>query len=342
MNAHPPLLPLDVAEHWPFIDRQLFRLPKAARRALAALAWQQVHADGQPCSIRQALLDSGVTAGEAGHTSMVLRQLEGQGILWRFPGSGRRPHHWSIRPELSRWRHVSWETSGRDVEALIGACWCRAVLASDARIPGQQIIRFRKARSVELLPRDHYWRPGRFSVDMRASRGARAPLAPVTRAQVVEMRDKRASESTPLTVSGLGRSTSSLEGQEEEGLRTLKTAIERAVPGREIYPGSGAEQKLWAIARDAGDRVDELAGAIGRVKGVLSPVTMVTIAEGLLEEILAPRPTDAPSIESIEHRITRQELERKVRQVSVLERAGEAPDPELLEEIAELRRALGS
>ena len=289
------LAPIDVAEHWPFIDRQLFRFPKSARRALAALAWSQIHADGQPCSIRQALLASGVTAGEAGRSAMVLRQLEGQGILWRYPGAGRRPHHWSLRPDLSRWRGVHWSISGREVERVISGCWCRAITTDDARLPGHNIVDFRRPRTFDLSSRDHYWRPGRFLAEMRAVGSAPSPLAPQPGGKVVEMRDYGQTEDPtnagPDCSSVISNSPSLYRGSERDAI-ILRNAIEEAagVPVVGKY-----RTALDRTALELGDRV-QLAADRLRVCGVRSLVELLGRAAEFARfpDLLAPRPIASP------------------------------------------------
>src|SRR6185437_1502379 len=138
------LAPIDVAQHWPFLERHLVRLPPAVRRALWLVAEAQVDTDGEACSVRSRLLEAGGTAGEAGRVSVVLTELEERDVVVRYRGRGRRPHLWSFRPNIYRWRGFVWESSAKDVEEAVSQCFCRAADAVVARFPGQRLVELQR------------------------------------------------------------------------------------------------------------------------------------------------------------------------------------------------------
>jgi hypothetical protein len=123
------LAPIDVALHWPFIRKhlQLDRRP-AARRALEALAVQQLAADGHAVRFGTKFwLAAGMTPGEAGRTTTALRELEDQRVVARYQGRGRLGDSWTFVPSVRHWTAMPWIGSGRSVETAVASCSCRAV-----------------------------------------------------------------------------------------------------------------------------------------------------------------------------------------------------------------------
>ena len=137
MVVSPALTALDVAEHWPYLQRNLHLSRKPAmERALHLISEAQVSAGGQPARLggRQ-IRSTGLTAGEAGNVWRSLRELEQRGALLEYPGRGSRAAAWSLVPDLAHWRGMPWRSSARDVERGILACDCRRGLRICRAIP---------------------------------------------------------------------------------------------------------------------------------------------------------------------------------------------------------------
>jgi hypothetical protein len=165
----PALSPLDVANHWPFVrDCLLLERKRPMNRALHLVADAQVVSDGMPATLgRSRIHESGLSAGEAGRVSMVLRELQKRNVLVCREGAGRRPHAWSFNPDLRRWERMPWRVGPREVEQAILACSCRALHESAARLAGGSVGHMRNSPEFRLLDNRPTLRPGLFPVDSR-------------------------------------------------------------------------------------------------------------------------------------------------------------------------------
>jgi len=245
-----PLAPFDVAQHWPFLDRQLVRTPPAVRRALRLLAEGQVESEGEACSIRQRVLaEPYASPGEAGRASVILRELEKRGVVVGYRGRGSRGHLWSFRPSLRAWDGFDWVSGAKASEDAIGDCFCRAVDNFVARFPGQSLVQIRKRAHFELLPRDHISPPGLFLVETRANDRDRATNFRRPGLQSVETRDK-SDVATPDVLSIEEELEVLLSRQaEEEKFRTLKKMLEHHTKPNTVWAGTAPEATLRYLAQ---------------------------------------------------------------------------------------------
>lgn len=274
------LSPYDVAQHWPFLERHLFRLPPAQRRALELVAVGQVAVDGEAVPVRARALAQGFTAGEAGRVGMVLADLERRGALWCYRGRGRRPHLWSLRPELGKWRGFEWGAAIDSVAEAIGGCFCRATFDFVARSPGQGLVELRRRAQFDLLPRDHVRPPGLLLVETRdkakdrATKSGRPGLFPV------ETRDKSPDVEAP----SIPPEEQLFLNGENERFEMLKKACE-AVTGQDLFPRSAPAKRLAALAQRLNHAQCALvAAALRREPGNLYFPKVVDVAADLAVE----------------------------------------------------------
>lgn len=274
------LTPFDVAQHWPFIDRHLHRLPPAYRRALELVALGQVEVDGEAVPVRARALGQGLTPGEAGRVGMVLAELEQRGALWRYPGRGRRPHLWSLRPELHKWRGCDWGAAVGAVSEAVGDCFCRATFAFVARSPGQSLVELRRRAKFDLLPRDHLRPPGLLLVETRDKDKSRATKENRPGLLPVETRDN---EPDVERLSIPPEEQLFLNG-ENERFEMLRGAAE-AVTGQQLFPRSAPAKRLAALAqRLTHDQAALVAAAVRREPGKLYFPKVVDVMADLSTE----------------------------------------------------------
>lgn len=173
------LAPIDVATHWPFLERMLLlERWESGRRAGAMLAQLQVDSGGDPVSMgRTRIAGSDLTAGEAGSVWRSLVELERRGVTARFRGRGRRPDAWTFRSDIAHWREMPWRFSGPGAEKAIDGCFCRAANAVAARNPGQRVALPRVKEVFRISPHEHLFRPGLLPVDSRGFGEVRAATA---------------------------------------------------------------------------------------------------------------------------------------------------------------------
>jgi hypothetical protein len=251
MSMDSDLTPFDVAQHWPFLEQHLFRLPLAVSRALRIVAEGQVDTDGEACSVRQRLLaEPYASPGMAGRASVVLNQLEEREVLIRYRGRGRRPHLWSFRPDLSRWRGFAWSPSAEGVNEAVSQCFCRAAGDLVARIPGQRLVELRRRAKFELLSRDHIRPPGLLLVETRDKGESRATRSDRPGFLPVETRDK---SEDPFGLSVMSQEVELLELGEAERDRfaLLKAVVDfHCTEGSFVRPGTTIEKTLVRLARE--------------------------------------------------------------------------------------------
>jgi len=255
------LAPIDIASHWPFVERSLgLDRWTVAKRILAALAMRQVRTDGAPVQLgRSSLVEGGMTPGEAGRASVVLAELERRRVVVRYPGRGRRAHAWSFGPEPMHWRPMPWRWSARAVQEAITGCVCRAGSAVAARCPSQSGALPRGGPEFHLSDADHLWRPGLLPVDTRGNGGARAATAHHPGLFPVDTRGY-GGVSAPPVLFVRDRDLS----LEEERVAPLVEVIERTTPGVWGRPRARLV-KLAATLNDA--QIAIVAAAMARVGG---------------------------------------------------------------------------
>lgn len=165
--------PTPVAAHWPYVARNLaLARARPMATALGLIAEGHVDGGGRPVPLgRRALVEHGLTAGEAGAIYNALVILEGRRVVTRYHGSGRRPDAWSLRPDVRAWRAMPWASSGRSVEAAVTSCACSTYFGVAARSPGQSVA---LARQFWLSADDHLRPPGLLLVDSRGYAESRA------------------------------------------------------------------------------------------------------------------------------------------------------------------------
>lgn len=327
---------MDVASHWPFIERNLVLTRwGSASLALGALASLQVESQGEPAYLGAARLRAGgLTDGEARNVIRTLTELSERDVVIRHPGRGRRSSAWSFRPDLTNWRRMPWVWGALAVESALGACVCRASSGFDARNPGQRGALTRGKAVFRLSAADHLQRPGLFPVDTRVESGARATNPKGRAWDPVDTRVKSEAPGTPLLSSENYVLRTSDVNDEDRNLDALRGAI-RATTGGEVF-GSPLV-RLAALAAEAGDGADSLAALfVDRCSNLRSPPAAVDAMVQLWRSGARPAPTPEP----IEVRITRQEIDRLEGQLAAAARVGEPPDAFTEAELEDLRRRL--
>ena len=258
------LTPADVATHWPYVRSHLLidRRP-SMDRTLRLLAEGQAWHDGEPVAMSRTRLRAlGLTPGEAGRVWATLEELERLGVVWRYRGGGgRRPDLWSLAPHLAnRWR-MPWRWSGREVEIVIASCTCRADSALAARFPGQGVAALVNSRRFDLPADAHLGLRGDFRAANDKDRAAR-PAA--TRENAPSPRGYGAPlVNSPREVGGLR------PPQEEEGVRTLQTAIEGATRRRLWGAALEPLREAAAVTHDVDELATELASMAPRYESVV-------------------------------------------------------------------------
>jgi hypothetical protein len=257
------LAPIDVAQHFPFLDRNLIRTPPAVRRALWLVAVGQITTEGEPCPVRARFLSGDVehpdcpewlpSPGGAGRVSVVLNQLEERGVLVGYRGRGRRPHLWSFRPELQRWQGFHWEVPVGNLSEVVTGCFCRAASDLVARFPGHRLVQVRRRAKFELLPRDHITPPGLFLVENGDNLKSRATRSRRPGANPVDTRDNAGPAPTVSLLSENSENSPVSEEEENRYARLVHFLEDKCPDADYVVPGREPDTILRRLARDLDD-----------------------------------------------------------------------------------------
>ena len=253
----PTLSPIDVVQHWPFVDRHLrLERKRGDRTALAYLARRQLEADGNPVLIgRKRLREDGVckTEGEAGAFMKILAELVRRRVIDRRTGRGSAPGTWSLRADIGHWDAMPWMHSGRGVLRAISGCNSRAQCAIGAQNAAQRAIKPRKMDEFWIAPRDHLLPPGLLLVDMRGNGATCAATAQPRAWDPVDMRGNGAGIGPirSASPSSLELEIPSLTEEEEIRFAKLKAVLEfhARARGQTLLPGLQPERRLRELAR---------------------------------------------------------------------------------------------
>lgn len=257
------LAPIHVANHWPFVAKQLhLERWETGRMALEVVAQLQNEHTGALAPLgRKRLTEGKLTPGQAGAIWRALSELEAMGVLVRCRGAGRRPDGWGFRGDVAHWRGMPWKHSGRTVENALGDCISRADCAVSARNPGQSVVFPRGKRLFHISAADHLprpWSEGRESVDTRGNGEPRAATANSRAWHPVDSRGYGAEivpfdappTVLPVVLEELLLTT---EGAAERHERFRQMVDKRAVPGQSVKPGLVPDQKLMRLAIELTD-----------------------------------------------------------------------------------------
>lgn len=294
MDTTPDLTPLHVAQHWPFLRRQinLERSPSVLR-ALDVLATAQVLADGEPAELgeRRVREMTGTTPGEAGRLRMALLGLERRRVAWHYPGTGRRGSAWTLVPDVAHWRAMPWRVSGPAAEEAIRLCRCRAASAIAARFPGQGGLRSDDEAKFALPDADHLRRPGLLSVDnpveTRGYGESRAAMADAPGLLPVETRGYGSSDRPPYCSLDVDIRLRRPDEDDDEPLVQLLAGVQRAT-GSRVWPGSAPERQLRALAGTVTlDQARAIAGQLAAYRVAGKPLRSPSLAATVAVEIAA-------------------------------------------------------
>lgn len=261
----------NLLSHWPFVETRIhWRQRRAHREVLALLAQLQLDAGGSAIHFGGARLlelagvdDRGeplMTVGEATAMSDALALLAARGVVHRWPGRGRRPHAWTLNPELGRWRAVEWVVSAHAVQEAMGSCICHGPRAVVAEFPDQRGYRRRTSRRFRIPRELHALPSGLLPVELRDKREGSVAIA---------HSQAREACGTPWQRSGIG-GLSPISGGSNEPLLLSQGAEERvsilqgglrAACGSEAWPSA---KQLYARLVDVAGRFNldqALAGA---------------------------------------------------------------------------------
>lgn len=255
----PALTPFDVATHWPFIrDCLVLDRKRPMDRALHLVADAQVTSDGNPATLGRARIhESGLTDGEAGRVTVILRELEKRRVLVCHPGRGRRPHAWSFQPDLRRWQAMPWRVGPKDVVNQILLCPCRAIRMEAARLRGGSVGHMRNSAEYRILDSRPTLRPGLFPVDSRRFGTERAEDGSARAQEAVDSRDNGVGVEPGIRASFLSSNSLILSEAEEERFAVLKKGAERRTR-QDIYSHSAPERELQKLATRLTDRQAEI------------------------------------------------------------------------------------